>query len=157
MYAIYKDFSGLHKTEFVWVFLDWRKEDVYHCPSSPSLISWTTSPLLTDSSWGPAFSQSATTVYFPGAYRVQRSTKLSWWKIKWVRWQNISIIFRSTKAALSNNFLITLIWYILFIKVQAHQLLFYFILRVRVHGVLATGEPIILLWGIHWKRRLVPR
>ena len=52
-----------------------QQEDIHHCPSSPSLISCTTSPLLTDSSWGPAFSQSATTVYFLGTWRGQRSRR----------------------------------------------------------------------------------
>lgn len=45
----------------------------HHCPSSASLISWTTSPLLTDSSWGPALSQSATTVYFPGTCKESKT------------------------------------------------------------------------------------
>lgn len=73
--------GNLHMQDGIFLNGDWKccsfwygsrgDEDVYHCPSSPSLISWTTSPLLTDSSWGPAFSQSAITVYFPGACKVK--------------------------------------------------------------------------------------
>lgn len=39
---------------------------------------------------------------------------------------------------------------------QAHQLLYHFILGVRVHGVLAAGVPIVLFRSIHRERRLVP-
>ncbi len=42
------------------------------------------------------------------------------------------------------------------LHVQAHQLLSYFILGVRVHGVLAAGVPVILLRSVRRERRLVP-
>lgn len=42
------------------------------------------------------------------------------------------------------------------IEAQAHQLLPYFILGVRVHGVLPARVPVVLFGGIHRERRLVP-
>lgn len=41
-------------------------------------------------------------------------------------------------------------------RVRAHQLLPYFVLRVRVYWVLTAGVPIILFRGLHRERRLVP-